>query len=143
MYIVCTVRILCFWVVYSCVDDCCENGMHVHVTTFVLCVYAVTALCCSKTVYMEYMYLFPHISVYSVLFDAYTEGGNLIPYASSINASTGSRSSLTRHVWSDHSLSVMDIHCGSGGLRCRVATASLDQTCKVRKTCLYDLTIIL
>ena len=67
-----------------------------------------------------------------MLSNAYTEGGNLIPYVSSMNTSTGSHSSLTRHVWSDHSLSVTDIHCGSGGLRCRVATASLDQTCKVR-----------
>lgn len=78
------------------------------------------------------VYTYLEFSLNSVLSDAYTEGGNLIPFVSSINTSTGSHSSLTRHVWSDHSLSVMDIHCGSGGLRCRVATASLDQTCKVR-----------
>lgn len=72
------------------------------------------------------------ISLNSVLSDAYTGGGNLIPYVSSVSTPTGSHPSLTRHVWSDHSLSVTDIHCGSGGLRCRVATASLDQTCKVR-----------
>lgn len=78
------------------------------------------------------MCIYDVLSLYSVLSDAYTEGGNLIPYVSSMNSSTGSHSSLTRHVWSDHSLSVTDIHCGSGGLRCRVVTASLDQTCKVR-----------
>ena len=78
--------------------------------------------------------------------DAYTEGGNLIPFVSSTNATTGSHSSLTKHVWSDHSLSVTDIHCGSGGLRCRVATASLDQTCKVKLsiiiTSMFDVTIM-
>lgn len=72
------------------------------------------------------------LSLNSVLSDAYTEAGNLIPFISSINTSPGPHSSLTRHIWSDHSLPVTDIHCGSGGLRCRVATASLDQTCKVR-----------
>ena len=72
------------------------------------------------------------MSLNSVLSDAYTEGSNLIPYVTSVSTPAGSHPSLTRHVWSDHSLSVMDIHCGSGGLRCRVATASLDQTCKVR-----------
>ncbi|ORX94622.1 WD40 repeat-like protein [Basidiobolus meristosporus CBS 931.73] len=34
--------------------------------------------------------------------------------------------------WSDHSLPITDIHCGSGGLKfARVVTSSLDHTCKV------------
>ena len=66
-----------------------------------------------------------------MLSDAYTGSGRVIPYASPVAIPTGVHLSLTRHVWSDHSLPVTDIHCGSGGLRCRVATASLDQTCKV------------
>ena len=34
-------------------------------------------------------------------------------------------------VWSSHSLPVTDIHIGPGGYRCRVVSASLDQTCRV------------
>eukprot|EP00794_Sanderia_malayensis_P007714 gene7714-8553_t len=38
------------------------------------------------------------------------------------------------YTWSHHSLPIRDIHVGTGGIRCRIATCSLDQTCK-----LYDL----
>lgn len=44
---------------------------------------------------------------------------------------TGPTSSLTRHIWSDHSLPVTDLHSGRGGLNSKVVTVSLDQTCKV------------
>lgn len=43
-----------------------------------------------------------------------------------------------RHVLSRHSLPITDLHCGLMGAQARVATASLDQTVKVRmsfKTC--------
>ena len=76
-----------------------------------------------------------YLSFYSVLSDAYSESGHIIPYASPVTTSVGSNSLLIRHVWSDHSLPVTDIHCGSGGHKCRVATVSLDQTCKVRNYC--------
>ena len=36
-----------------------------------------------------------------------------------------------RYVWSNHSLPVTDIHVGSGAVRSRVLTASMDQTCRV------------
>lgn len=34
-------------------------------------------------------------------------------------------------VWSSHSLPVTDLHVGHGGYRCRVVSASLDQTCRL------------
>lgn len=37
-----------------------------------------------------------------------------------------------RHVLSRHSLPITDLHCGLMGVQARVATASLDQTVKVR-----------
>lgn len=37
-----------------------------------------------------------------------------------------------RHVWSRHSLPITDLCCGFGGPLARAATASLDQTAKVR-----------
>ena len=37
-----------------------------------------------------------------------------------------------RHVLSRHSLPITDLHCGLMGAQARVATASLDQTVKVR-----------
>lgn len=42
-----------------------------------------------------------------------------------------SRILAPRHVWSQHTLPVTDLHCGFGGPMARVATASLDQTVKV------------
>ncbi|XP_013776605.1 WD repeat-containing protein 18-like [Limulus polyphemus] len=39
-----------------------------------------------------------------------------------------------RYFWSNHAMSVTDVHVGCGGIQARVATCSLDQTCK-----LYDL----
>eukprot|EP00124_Ichthyophonus_hoferi_P004801 Ihof_evm2s582 gene=Ihof_evmTU2s582 len=38
---------------------------------------------------------------------------------------------VPRYSWSDHSLAVTDIHCGMGGAMARVATVSLDRTCKI------------
>nr|XP_006825898.1 PREDICTED: WD repeat-containing protein 18-like [Saccoglossus kowalevskii] len=35
------------------------------------------------------------------------------------------------YVWSGHSLPITDLHCGHGGVMSRVASSSLDQTCKV------------
>ncbi|XP_074641136.1 WD repeat-containing protein 18-like [Tubulanus polymorphus] len=35
------------------------------------------------------------------------------------------------HTWSSHSLPITDIYCGYGGAHARVATSSLDQTCKL------------
>ncbi len=37
-----------------------------------------------------------------------------------------------RHILSRHSLPITDLHCGLMGAQARVATASLDQTVKVR-----------
>lgn len=42
-----------------------------------------------------------------------------------------SRILAPRHVWSQHTLPITDLHCGFGGPMARVATASLDQTAKV------------
>lgn len=42
-----------------------------------------------------------------------------------------SRILAPRHVWSQHTLPITDLHCGFGGPMARVATASLDQTVKV------------
>ena len=53
----------------------------------------------------------------------------------------GSGAALTRHVWSDHSLAVTGVHfsgSSEGGVRGRVATCSLDHSCKVTVLlCLY------
>ena len=38
-----------------------------------------------------------------------------------------------RFSWSNHSLPVTDICVGHGDIRARVATVSLDQTCKVSR----------
>ena len=48
------------------------------------------------------------------------------------NSTSGVSEQKPIHTWSDHSLPVRDIHLTSGGVRCRVATCSLDQTCKVQ-----------
>lgn len=41
-------------------------------------------------------------------------------------------------LWSDHALPVTGICCGAGeGIQARVATASLDQTCKVSHIIVY------
>uniref|UniRef100_A0A8C9UKY8 WD repeat-containing protein 18 n=1 Tax=Spermophilus dauricus TaxID=99837 RepID=A0A8C9UKY8_SPEDA len=42
-----------------------------------------------------------------------------------------SRIPAPRHVWSQHTLPITDLHCGFGGPLARVATASLDQTGKL------------
>ncbi|KAG9350776.1 hypothetical protein JZ751_024665 [Albula glossodonta] len=42
-----------------------------------------------------------------------------------------SRTPEPRHIWTQHSLPITDIHCGLMGPQARVATASLDQTVKV------------
>ncbi|XP_075399997.1 WD repeat-containing protein 18 isoform X2 [Tenrec ecaudatus] len=42
-----------------------------------------------------------------------------------------SRIPAPRHVWSQHTLPITDLHCGLGGAQARVATASLDQTVKL------------
>ncbi|KAK7803899.1 hypothetical protein U0070_020116 [Myodes glareolus] len=42
-----------------------------------------------------------------------------------------SRILAPRHVWSQHTLPITDLHCGFGGPMARVATASLDQTVKL------------
>uniref|UniRef100_A0A3Q1GGA8 WD repeat-containing protein 18 n=1 Tax=Acanthochromis polyacanthus TaxID=80966 RepID=A0A3Q1GGA8_9TELE len=44
-----------------------------------------------------------------------------------------------RHVLSRHSLPITDLHCGLMGAQARVATASLDQTVKVRLEYLHSL----
>ena len=53
----------------------------------------------------------------------------------------GSGAALTRHVWSDHSLAVTGVYfsgSSEGGVRGRVATCSLDHSCKVIVLlCLY------
>lgn len=50
---------------------------------------------------------------------------------SSVLQADPSRILAPRHVWSQHTLPVTDLHCGFGGPMARVATASLDQTIKV------------
>lgn len=71
----------------------------------------------------------------SVLSDAFVSSGQQVPYSTGLAMSTGEHPSVTRYVWSDHTLPVMDVYCGTGGLRARVATVSLDQTCKVHASC--------
>lgn len=48
-----------------------------------------------------------------------------------VSAAAQGRTPHPLHVWSSHSLPVTDIHCGFGGIRARVFSSSLDQTCKV------------
>ena len=72
--------------------------------------------------------------MYSLLSEAYISGGLQLPVDVQSLLSKAS-STVARHVWSDHSLPVYDIFCSVGGLRSRVATVSLDQTCKVCVTC--------
>lgn len=49
-----------------------------------------------------------------------------------------SHPSAVHQLWSDHALPVTGISCGAGeGLQARVATASLDQTCKVSDVWLW------
>lgn len=75
----------------------------------------------------------PHFVFPSVLSDAYLSSGQHIPYSAELATHTAHHhQSVTQHVWSDHTLPVTDVYCGIGGLRARVATVSLDQTCKVR-----------
>lgn len=50
---------------------------------------------------------------------------------SSNSVGTSDEIQTPRYTWSDHALPVTDIHCGCGGMRGHVITASLDQTCKV------------
>lgn len=40
-----------------------------------------------------------------------------------------------RFIFSDHSLPVTDIHVGHGGMRARLASVSVDQTCKIYDLC--------
>ena len=65
----------------------------------------------------------------SVLSGVCAESNHVIPCATAVNSPPASH---INHTWSDHSLAVTDVYCGIGDLRCRVATTSLDQTCKVR-----------
>jgi pre-rRNA-processing protein IPI3 len=44
---------------------------------------------------------------------------------------SSSSSQLTRHVWNHHTQVVTGVHCGRGGVNCRVVTVSLDGTCKM------------
>lgn len=74
------------------------------------------------------------VLMYSLLSEAYISSGLQLPIDLQGLLSKAS-STITRHVWSDHSLPVNDIFCSVGGLRSRVATVSLDQTCKVCGTC--------
>lgn len=53
------------------------------------------------------------------------------PAAPSVLQVDPSRIPAPRHVWSQHTLPITDLHCGFGGPLARVATASLDQTVKV------------
>lgn len=50
---------------------------------------------------------------------------------SSNSIGTSDATQTPRYTWSDHALPVTDIHCGCGGMRGHVITASLDQTCKL------------
>ncbi|XP_072023610.1 WD repeat-containing protein 18-like [Amphiura filiformis] len=43
------------------------------------------------------------------------------------------------HIWSNHSLPVTDLHCTTGGMMARVASASQDHTCKVWDMCSGEL----
>lgn len=102
--------------------------------SFIVSLEGVSLIRYSVAKYMCHMSL-THVTILyfnSVLSGAYAESGHVIPHASPEAILTGSHSLLVRHTWSDHSLPVTDVYCGSGGCRCRVATASLDQTCKVR-----------
>ena len=68
--------------------------------------------------------------VYSLLSEAYISSGLQLPVDVQGLLSKAS-STITQHVWSNHSLPVTDIFCSVGGLRSRVVTVSLDQTCRV------------
>lgn len=76
--------------------------------------------------------LFSIIFSFSLLAEANMSSGFKLPYTSAYG--TQLSPSVVRHIWSDHSLPVTDIWCGFGGLQCRVATVSMDQTCKVNNT---------
>ncbi|XP_045160558.2 WD repeat-containing protein 18-like [Mercenaria mercenaria] len=54
---------------------------------------------------------------------------SLVSVLSSMNNPT--RKPEPVRIWSSHSLPVTDVHVGKGGSRCRVVSASLDQTCKI------------
>ncbi|CAI9591424.1 unnamed protein product [Staurois parvus] len=43
----------------------------------------------------------------------------------------GSRGPEPRHMWTQHTLPITDVQCGSGGPQARVVTSSLDQTVKL------------
>ena len=71
--------------------------------------------------------------LHSLLSEAYISSGLQLPVDVQGLLNKAS-STVTRHAWSDHSLPINDIYCSVGGLRSRVATVSLDQTCKVCDT---------
>lgn len=72
--------------------------------------------------------------IYSrILSEAFDNSGVTLPHcANHVSMVTGPRPPMLHHTWSDHALPVTAVYCGAGGLRARLATVSLDQTCKVR-----------
>ena len=90
-----------------------------------------------------YVYVYAYLCVLlvcSLLSEAYVSSGLQLPVDVQSLLSKAS-STVTRHVWSDHSLPVYDIFCSVGGLRSRVVTVSLDQTCKVCDVCTIPLRV--
>ena len=98
---------------------------------YITCVNMCCTLCLISAYFCDSFSLSPYFP--SVLSDAYVSSGQHIPYSAGFATHTANHhQSVTQHVWSDHTLPVTDVYCGMGGVRARVATVSLDQTCKVR-----------
>ena len=77
-----------------------------------------------------------------MLSDAFDSSGTTLPHCEGVSMATRPRPPVLHQTWSDHALPVSAVHCGAGGLRARVATASLDQTCRVRSGKILTLVLL-
>lgn len=67
-----------------------------------------------------------------ILSESFDTSGVTLPHCGHVPMAVGPHPPAVHQLWSDHALSVTGICCGAGeGIQTRVATASLDQTCKV------------
>ncbi|CAI8012864.1 WD repeat-containing protein 18 [Geodia barretti] len=73
-------------------------------------------------------------SLQRLVSQAFDSSGVSLPHSENVSMGTRPHPPVLHHTWSDHALPVTSLHCGAGGLRARLASASLDQTCK-----LYDM----
>ena len=116
----------------------CFNELGTIFRAYILCVCVCVCVCMCVCV---------HVCVcVCMCVSSLVSGNTSLPCLNGLSsrlASLATPPSLTRHVWADHTLPVTGLHCGRGGMQCRVFTCSLDQTCKVRRNCLSSVACII